>query len=162
MKKLLVTLLTSAMAISFIGCGSSTQTEPTQPDVTVQEEQIVEEEPLKQEADIDISDFKLDYTLKQPDSIGNVYAEGTVTNNSSYPIENITFIFHYTNKEGSKDTTYLSFYQTILAGETSGITEGFGSDDMELIGIDVTLVGKDNKSHNYQYDAKLNKLEKFY
>ena len=108
-----------------------------------------------------MADFVVNAQLQAPDSIGNVYYEGTVTNNSPYTIKDITFVYNYTNNEGNKDTTYLSFYDTVLSGETSAISECFGSDDMELIGVQVTIVDN-GEDHYFEYDAKLGTIEQWY
>lgn len=157
MKKLLVSGLIAVATVSFVGCGNTTQA-TNQPVIN---EEAPEEAPVKQESVINMADFVVNAQLQAPDSIGTVYYEGTVTNNSPYAIKSITFVYNYTNEEGNKDVTYLSFYDTILSGETSAISNCFGSDGMELIGVDVTIVDN-GEEHNFEYDAKLNTIEQYY
>ena len=157
MKKLFIGALIALSTISFVACGNTTQS-ASQPTIN---EEVTEEAPTQQESDINMADFVVNAQLQAPDSIGNVYYEGSVTNNSPYTVKDITFVYNYTNNEGNKDTTYLSFYDTILSGETSAITECFGSDDMELIGVQVTIVDN-GEDHYYEYDAKLDTIEQWY
>ena len=157
MKKLFIGALIALSTISFVACGNTTQS-VSQPTIN---EEVTEESPAQQESDINMADFVVNAQLQAPDSIGNVYYEGAVTNNSPYTIKNITFVYNYTNNEGNKDTTYLSFYDTVLSGETSAINECFGSDDMELIGVQVTIVDN-GEDHYYEYDAKLGTIEQWY
>ena len=157
MKKLFIGALIALSTISFVACGNTTQS-VSQPTIN---EEVAEEAPTQQESDINMADFVVNAQLQAPDSIGNVYYEGSVTNNSPYTIKDITFVYNYTNNEGNKDTTYLSFYDTILSGETSAVTECFGSDDMELIGVQVTIVDN-GEDHYYEYDAKLDTIEQWY
>ena len=157
MKKLFIGALIALSTISFVACGNTTQS-VSQPTIN---EEVAEEAPTQQESGINMADFVVNAQLQAPDSIGNVYYEGTITNNSPYTIKDITFVYNYTNNEGNKDTTYLSFYDTVLSGETSAISECFGSDDMELIGVQVTIVDN-GEDHYYEYDAKLDTIEQWY
>ena len=157
MKKLFIGAWIALSTVSFVACGNTTQP-VSQPTIN---EEVSEESPTQQESGINMTDFVVNAQLQAPDSIGNVYYEGTVTNNSPYAIKNITFIYNYTNKEGNKDTTYLSFYDTVLSGETSAVNECFGSDDMELVGVQVTIVDN-GEDHYYEYDAKLGTIEQWY
>ena len=156
MKKLFIGALIVVSAVAFASCGNSSK--PTQ---TSEKPVVNEEAPAEQECPISMDDFVINGQLQAPDSIGNVYYEGSITNNSSFAIKNIDFAFHYTNKEGNKDTTYLSCYDTILPGETSAVKECFGSDDMELISVEVTIVD-DGVDHHFEYDAKLGTVEQWY
>ena len=157
MKKLFLGALIALSTVSFVACGNTTQP-VSQPTIN---EEVSEESPTQQEFGINMADFVVNAQLQAPDSIGNVYYEGTVTNNSPYAIKNISFIYNYTNNEGNKDTTYLSFYDTVLSGETSAVNECFGSDDMELVGVQVTIVDN-GEDHYYEYDAKLGTIEQWY
>ena len=157
MKKLFIGALIALSTVSFVACGNTTQP-VSQPTIN---EEVSEESPTQQEFGINMADFVVNAQLQAPDSIGNVYYEGTVTNNSPYAIKNISFIYNYTNNEGNKDTTYLSFYDTVLSGETSAVNECFGSDDMELVGVQVTIVDN-GEDHYYEYDAKLGTIEQWY
>ena len=112
MKKLFIGALIALSTVSFVACGNTTQP-VSQPTIN---EEVSEESPTQQESGINMADFVVNAQLQAPDSIGNVYYEGTVTNNSPYTIKNITFVYNYTNNEGNKDTTYLSFYDTVLSG----------------------------------------------
>ena len=157
MKKLFIGALIALSTISFVACGNTTQS-TSQPIIN---EEAPEESSAQQEYDINMADFVVNAQLQAPDSIGNVYYEGTVTNNSPYTIKDINFVYNYTNSEGNKDTTYLSFYETILSGETSAVNECFGSDDMELIGVQITIVDN-GEDHYFEYDAKLDTIEQWY
>ena len=157
MKKLFIGALIALSTISFVACGNNAQS-VSQPTIN---EEVTEESSAQQESGINMADFVVNAQLQAPDSIGNVYYEGTVTNNSPYAIKSITFVYNYTNTEGNKDVTYLCFYDTILSGETSAISNCFGSDGMELIGVDVTIVDN-GEEHNFEYDAKLNTIEQYY
>ena len=90
--------------------------------------------------------------------MGTIYYQATLTNNSSYPVKYADFKYNIT-KDGVKEGSYLTFSDTILAGETSSISECFGSDDMELISIELTLVDAEGNDIYVEYDVKLNQME---
>lgn len=106
--------------------------------------------PVKVE-DIEI----LNFTIKEPDSIGTVYMECKFKNNSDKPLSYISFEYKIGN-----ETTYLSTYETLLPGETSAIVEAFGPEsrnpeDVKLLSASYTI--EDDSSIDVTYDAKLNK-----
>ena len=86
-------------------------------------------------------------------------AEDVETEESeSYAVKYADFKYNIT-KDCVKEGSYLTFSDTILAGETSSISECFGSDDMELISIELTLVDAEGNDIYVEYDVKLNQME---
>lgn len=99
--------------------------------------------------------------LLPPDSIGCVYYQATLTNNlKQFVIISASVTYEYTNEEGNKDKTFLSFYDTVMPDETSPVSETFGSEDMKPVKASITLqpIGLDMEYY-IDYDLKLNTWE---
>ena len=155
MKRLLIAGILATLTL-FAGCSSATETQENE---TYNSPEIEEAEDVEtEESEININDFVITGQLQQPDSMGTIYYQATLTNNSSYPVKYADFKYNIT-KDGVKEGSYLTFSDTILAGETSSISECFGSDDMELISIELTLVDAEGNDIYVEYDVKLNQME---
>lgn len=155
MKRLLIVGILATLTL-FAGCSSATELQENERynSPEIEEAEDVETE----ESEININDFVITGQLQEPDSIGTIYYQATLTNNSSYPVKYADFKYNIT-KDGVKEGSYLTFSDTILAGETSSISECFGSDDMELISIELTLVDAEGNDIYVEYDVKLNQME---
>ena len=150
MKRLLIAGILATLTL-FAGCSSATESQENE---TYNSPEIEEAEDVEtEESEININDFVITGQLQEPDSIGTIYYQATLTNNSSYPVK------YDITKDGVKEGSYLTFSDTILAGETSSISECFGSDDMELISIELTLVDAEGNDIYVEYDVKLNQME---
>lgn len=155
MKRLLIAGILATLTL-FAGCSSATESQENE---TYNSPEIEEAEDVEtEESEININDFVITGQLQEPDSIGTIYYQATLTNNSSYAVKYADFKYNIT-KDGVKEGSYLTFSDTILAGETSSISECFGSDDMELISIELTLVDAEGNDIYVEYDVKLNQKE---
>ena len=155
MKRLLIAGMLATLTL-FAGCSSATESQENE---TYNSPEIEEAEDVEtEESEININDFVITGQLQEPDSIGTIYYQATLTNNSSYAVKYADFKYNIT-KDGVKEGSYLTFSDTILAGETSSISECFGSDDMELISIELTLVDAEGNDIYVEYDVKLNQME---
>ena len=155
MKRLLIAGILTTLTL-FAGCSSATESQENE---TYNSPEIEEAEDVEtEESEININDFVITGQLQEPDSIGTIYYQATLTNNSSYAVKYADFKYNIT-KDGVKEGSYLTFSDTILAGETSSISECFGSDDMELISIELTLVDAEGNDIYVEYDVKLNQME---
>ncbi len=155
MKRLLIAGILATLTL-FAGCSSATESQENE---TYNSPEIEEAEDVEtEESEININDFVITGQLQEPDSIGTIYYQATLTNNSSYAVKYADFKYNIT-KDGVKEGSYLIFSDTILAGETSSISECFGSDDMELISIELTLVDAEGNDIYVEYDVKLNQME---
>lgn len=155
MKRLLIAGILATLTL-FAGCSSATESQENE---TYNSPEIEEAEDVEtEESEININDFVITGQLQEPDSIGTIYYQATLTNNSSYAVKYADFKYNIT-KDGVKEGSYLTFSDTILAGETSSISECFGSDDMELISIELTLVDAEDNDIYVEYDVKLNQME---
>ena len=155
MKRLLIAGILATLTL-FAGCSSATESQENE---TYNSPEIEEAEDVEtEESEININDFVITGQLQEPDSIGTIYYQATLTNNSSYAVKYADFKYNIT-KDGVKEGSYLAFSDTILAGETSSISECFGSDDMELISIELTLVDAEGNDIYVEYDVKLNQME---
>ena len=155
MKRLLIAGILATLTL-FAGCSSATESQENE---TYNSPEIEEAEDVEtEESEININDFVITGQLQEPDSIGTVYYKATLTNNSIYSVKFADFKYHMT-KDGVEENTYLTFLDTISAGRTSSVSECFGSDDMELISITLTLVNTEGKNIYVEYDAKLDEIE---
>ena len=155
MKRLLIAGILATLTL-FAGCSSATESQENE---TYNSPEIEEAEDVEtEESEININDFVITGQLQEPDSIGTIYYQATLTNNSSYAVKYADFKYNIT-KDGVKEGSYLTFSDTILAGETSSISECFGSDDLELISIELTLVDAEGNDIYVEYDVKLNQME---
>lgn len=116
---------------------------------------------LEKELPFELEDIAPEITIREPDSIGNVYLDATVTNNTEYPITS------YSAKvllKDSNETAYLSTHDTIMPGDTSPKFNGFGpktenEEDYEILTIELRAKSEDDKILKVEYDLKLNRVE---
>lgn len=115
----------------------------------------------KKETPINIDDIKLYMTVREPDSIGNIYVDAILTNNSNLPVKycSITIL-----DKATSEKSYLTFTNTIMPGEKSAKAETFGPksgniDDIEILEYEFTLVGEDGEDIFLKYDTKLKQYE---
>ena len=106
---------------------------------------------------VSVDELVYNIRINPPDSIGTVYMEATVKNNSKYALGSyqIAFLNKETNERG-----YLSMYGTLLPGETSPKFDTFGPksqniNDIQILGINYSLVDSNGKKTYVDYDAKL-------
>lgn len=163
MKKNKIIALGCALTLSLglIGCGNTATNESSEENVSVSKDESKGKKEEKNEAPINIDDIKLDIKVREPDSIGKVYVEATLTNNSKLPIKycQVTIL----NKDVN-EKSYLTFTDTIMPGETSAKTDTFGPstgniDDVEILKYQMTLVGEDGEDIFLEYDTKLKQYE---
>lgn len=115
---------------------------------------------VKTDIPVKVEDIEvLDFTIKEPNSIGTVYMEGKFKNNSDKPLSYICFEY----KIGD-EITYLATYETLLPGETSVTVDSFGPEsrnpeDVKLVSVSYTI--EDDSPIDVMYDAKLNKYESY-
>ncbi len=101
------------------------------------------------------------FEILPPDSIGTIYMETQFKNNSDKIITGI----NYTYRVGDENS-YLMSYDTLLPGETSVITQGFGPitglpEDVQLLYVEITVENEDGTQTYLDYDTKLGKYEWF-
>jgi len=106
---------------------------------------------------VTMEQFPVNITIKQPDSIGNVYIDATYTNNSNRNI--VGFQMTVLIKDRN-EKTYLSNYDTVLPGETSPKFESFGpkslnTNDIEILKYKISIANKDGSKTYLEYDNKL-------
>lgn len=106
--------------------------------------------------------LKLEPSLKilEPDSIGSIYVEGTFLNSTESPI----VAYELTYKDlGTKETHYLSTYDTVMPGEVSSKFETFGPEsgkveDIQFLELSFTLKIEDTEVI-VEYDYQLEEVE---
>lgn len=176
-KRVLAGILIGA-SLSMVGCGNSnsetkqkletSKKEEVKQEVETEEPTPVEEDKLSEKdivpdilANEAYNKIKIDRELLAPNSIGTVYAQATLTNGlNKFAVTYASITYQYTNEEGKKDTTYMTFSDTIMPGETSPVAETFGSEDMEAVKMDITLKPLDlNMEYYIIYDFKLGTYE---
>lgn len=135
-----------------VGCSNTAQ--ETNGDVDNVQKKVEEEQ--KQTPPINMDQLKLDITIKKPDSIGAVYMDGTLTNNSDKILENVNITVL---RKDTNEKTYLSFVDTIMPKEKSPKTETFApnsgkKEDMEILKWDIAVKGDDGQTIYLEYDCK--------
>ncbi|EHR9037948.1 hypothetical protein [Clostridium perfringens] len=151
MKKLLISLLIGLSLVNLVGCGSTTKTQEEQPTVTVEHQQ--EQNKEEKEYQIDVKDFPI--TIAPDLEMGEGWIKASYVNNSQYPVKFLDYKFSQ-EVDGNKEAAYVTFGGTTLVGETSEISETILNENAELIGMDITLVDKENNKEIYiTYDVKL-------
>lgn len=159
-KKIGVILTTLIVASSvMVGCNTSTATSSGgDADVSVGQKKEEQKTPP-----ILIEDIGLDISIRKPDSIGTVYMDAVLTNNSDKPIKScsISVVLKDQNEK-----SYLSFYDTIMPKEKSSKTETFGpktqkKEDIEIIKYDITIAGENGNDIYLEYDPKLKEYSWF-
>lgn len=160
-KKFLVLLIVSMISVGLlVGCGSSntnqTSSNNNQKQSEQQTDQQDQDDTKKETPKVTIKDIQLvDFKIRKPDSIGNIYMETKFKNNSNQNIKGIEYTY---DVNGEK--TYLSTYDTLRPGDTSTLEECFGpksgkKDDAKLLKAEFTVVNKDDSNTYIEYDAKL-------
>lgn len=102
----------------------------------------------------------VDPLILEPDSIGTIYFETKIKNNSEYPITGVSVELELDNGE----TSYLSTFDTLLPGDTSTKAECFGAttgniEDMKAKKISITVLDENQEEVYIDYDVKLNQYE---
>lgn len=109
---------------------------------------------------VTLDELPYNMKIRQPDSIGNVYGDLTVTNNSNYIIKYFELKVEYTNNKGSKDVAYYINGDTIMQGETSTNISTFISKDWKPISLEIKVYDKETNTYCREtYDYKLNELK---
>ena len=110
-------------------------------------------------------DLEISYSLDEPNSIGTVYGHMTVKNNSDFIISDISIRANITNKDGEKEPVHYTCYDSIIPGSVSTDMETFGSEDMEKININYTILDKETMLKcdiQYEYSTDLISWSKWY
>ncbi|WP_394883344.1 putative periplasmic lipoprotein [Clostridium baratii] len=160
-KKFLGLLIVSMISVGLlVGCGSSntnqTSSNSNQKQSEQQTDQQDQDDTKKETPKVTIKDLQLvDFKVRKPDSIGNIYMETKFKNNSNQIIKGIEYTY-----EVNGEKTYLSTYDTLRPGDTSTLEECFGpksgkKDDAKLLKAEFTVVNKDGSNTYIEYDAKL-------
>lgn len=160
-KKFLGLLIVSMISVGLlVGCGSSntnqTSSNSNQKQSEQQTDQQDQDDTKKETPKVTINDIQLvDFKVRKPDSIGNIYMETKFKNNSNQIIKGIEYTY-----EVNGEKTYLSTYDTLRPGDTSTLEECFGpksgkKDDAKLLKAEFTVVNKDGSNTYIEYDAKL-------
>ena len=110
-----------------------------------------------QQYPITIEQLPIDITIKNPDSIGNVYMDAMYKNNSQ---KNIVGFTATVLLKDTNEKTYLSNYDTVLPGETSPNFNTFGpktlnKDDIQFLEYEITIANADGSETYISYDCKL-------
>lgn len=146
MKKIISILLCGIMILGLVGCGSSAKPKQDDPEATTEQKPIVT-----------IEELPLDITILEPDSTGQRYVEGTLTNNSKYTIEGFSATVLLKDKNKN---SYLRNGDTVMPGETLPILkdsapETGNKDDMEYLNYNIGVVKDDGTAVYIEYDVKL-------
>lgn len=119
---------------------------------SMEKKEKVKEQPL-----VAIEELPMDITILEPDSTGQRYVEGTLTNNSKYTIEGFSATVLLKDKNKN---SYLRNYDTVMPGETLPILKDFApetgnKDDMEYLNYGIGVVKDDGTKVYIEYDVKL-------
>lgn len=122
---------------------------------------VVDKESKENTPPLTIDQLPLNMTIKEPDSIGNVYLDATFTNNSD---KNITGYTATILLKDSNEKAYLSSVDTVLSGETSPTFECFGpktlnKEDIQILNYEINVDNGDGTTTYLKYDSKLNKYQ---
>ncbi|MBM7836348.1 hypothetical protein [Clostridium sardiniense] len=147
-------IIVSILAVFIVaGCSNQSST-PSKENVEINNSETKEE---AKTPPILIDDINLDISIKKPNSIGTVYMDAVLTNNTDKPIKfcNITVLLKDKNEK-----TYLTFTDTIMQKEKSGKTESFApktgkKEDIEILKYEFTIRGDDGEDIYLEYDTKL-------
>lgn len=122
---------------------------------------VIGEEEEQEQPPLTIEDLPVDFTIKNPDLIGNVYMDATYKNNSDKNIVgfNVTVLL-----KDSNETTYLCSSDTVLPGETSPNFETFGPktlnrNDIQFTKYNITIANDDGSKTYLIYDPKLDQYD---
>ena len=100
------------------------------------------------------------FTILPEDSLGNIYAETAIINNSDYALTFAELRFEYYDEQGNKQDSIFWFSDTLLPGEKSTretASAPANTQDMIPVGYSIHFIGEDNKTHILDHDIKLNK-----
>ena len=151
-------LLISLVLLLAISCGSKKEEAKAEVEKTAVKQEEVKKTEEKPEAKVTKDELPLEFTIKKPDSIGNVYMDAVFKNNSKYPVTSFDATVHI---KDSNETVYFSTYDTVMPGETSAKFEASGpktgkAEDYEVIKLEYKIE-TDNGPVVIDYDYKLNK-----
>lgn len=98
--------------------------------------------------------------MLEPDSIGTIYFQTQIKNNSKNAIKGFSVDIELDNGE----TVYLSTYDTLLPGDTSTKFECFGAttgnmEDMKAKKISIVALDEDKNEIYIDYDVKLDQYD---
>ena len=118
----------------------------------------VKEVNTPKQSPISIDDLKFSFNILPPNLIGTVYVEATYTNNTSFPITSLSLKYL---RNDENEVSYLTYYSTVMPGDTSAKFDSFGPEtqlltDIELIECSITLTNELNEKIYINYDYKLN------
>lgn len=160
-------------ALFVFGCspGASIDKEEKEPAPTAVEVQEKEKEETQEDANgmsseraIEVfsqilDNFVPDFRIQEPDSIGTIYVNATVVNDTPYPV----LSYQYTFKDlTTNEKHYLSTYDTVLPGETTPEFSTFSPEnfeDIDTLEISATVKTGDNEYYMFMYDVKLDNLQ---
>ena len=117
-----------------------------------------------EEIPIYLEEIPIILTIRQPDSIGNVYLDATYMNKSKYPIKRYSMTILLKNEN---EKTYLITHDTVLPGEISPKFDSLGPqtkeiNDIEKLKLEITALTENNKELYIEYDYKLGIAEWYY
>lgn len=102
-------------------------------------------------------DLEFTYYVDPVDESGQIYGHMTVKNNSNYIIKNI-FVQTIVTVEGKRETTYYTYNNSLLPGETTPDMEDFGSEDMQKDSMRYIIYDKESGLFcdvNYDFKTEL-------
>lgn len=161
-KKIGVILTAAVVASSMlIGCNNTSAETSTGQNESINKP--VEQKEEEKTPPILIEDLVLDISIRKPDSIGTVYMDAVLTNNSNKPIKHCTITVLLKDQN---EKTYLTFVDTIMPKEKSSKTDAFApktqkKEDIEILKYEITIAGEDGKDIYLDYDPKLKQYEWF-
>ena len=156
-KKLIAIITTLAIGATFlVGCESSTIDTEDTPKQVITEKEEKEDKKDKEETPIKLEEIELVGSYFELDSIGTIYFNSQLKNNSKYNIKYISYTYEIDNAERS----YLMCSDGIPVGGTSSLCECFGVtsqnfEDMKLIDMQITYLDENNEEHYIEYNNNL-------
>lgn len=170
-KKFISVLMCSLLAIECIGCGgassssgssSSSSSSSTSASSSVStsastSDKEIAEGVIDEEPRVKASDLKIEGSCAAPDSIGTVYFNATMTNNSKYPITFANICYEVDGQDA-----YLTITDTVMPGEKSAQANCFGSKDMKMKSMSYTIFDKTTKLKCIvDYDCQLDTYKSY-
>lgn len=171
MKKVFIKVIGSILiGVSILGCSKGTKVDRIEKEETKVENKVVSKEQKEREISkfgftkeeekefvtSVVNNINLNWNL-ETDSIGTVWTKGYITNglDSKYAILSTTFTVEYTNESGLKEKNYLMFYDTVLSGENSPVSECFGNTDNEFVSASYEILDNETGTKYYiDFDNK--------
>lgn len=104
-----------------------------------------------------VEQLPVSITVRQPDSLGNVYMDATYTNLSTATVVSFQAVVLLKNVN---EKAYLSCYDTVLPGQTSPKFDTYGpktllSSDIEFLKYTINVLNSDGSKTRIEYDNKL-------